>query len=1135
MDSTATKSGLSTTVFGTSEASSGADGHSITNKTSRILQTSSTGRMGAAERTNKTPLTPQLNSASDENSLTSFPSLSPSLENSPETPKGDILSEQPISDDDPPSPSKVAPRSLKDLFRPEDQDADRSTLFFDAPRELRDVPGTLHLQTDDNVAHLVRKTGAIKLIKQLSQDLAQRDAHVTLVQRKAEERERLLRKMLRDCEVSNLDIENRLRDIERSRVPRSRGASSVRSGKKSLDDMEGTASDAGIDERLEEALEDEVNADSGISLSSDFGQAGLDRTIRPARKASSQQKATQSGGTTRGWKSLFTGGNETSRRLSAQQNVKAHGNVQPDGLHSSKDAAIDAQSLSTSRASSVTDVNRKRASSVADSESSAASNSMAAWALRIVGGDGQNGVGKGRVPSAGDGDTPHQGAARTNVGSTSSGTRRRNPPTSLRSPRDSIVSIRGPNGTLRRAPSEASHHSLGGMVSGHSPQPSVDGSETNLGPVEMDTILPEDTRPPTLGQTANSAEFLTDNFGFIYDQRRRRKVNDVNQNMPRNKRGSQIESLKNLRRTSNYPNAPEVPPQKSPTRESARSDAPLDSEEAPAKRWQDYLKFTGAKSELLSYTPSPGPITDITTGEPESSKVTLVMSQRGSAPTQSKAPEPSTTRVVSHNAEIVSSTSQPASPRLAPQSESDPVKALVEHLSEVHETAQREKTHKWNEFLRKVRAERRRDSSTKDSHDARAKSSQMPEALLTDGEIIGVAGLGIRGKVGRAKANEFRQLVLAGVPTAYRSKIWAEGSGAVSLRVPGYYEELTTQPFEDETIVQQIQMDITRTLTDNIYYRRGAGVDKLKEVLLAYARRNPEIGYCQGMNMIAANLLLILPTAEDAFWVLTSMIENILPEGYYSPSLITSRADQVVLRRYVTEILPQLSRHLDSLGIELEALTFQWFLSVFTDCLSAEALFRVWDVVLCLPDTPSIPTTKNDKSKINGTGNGQTHPHGAATFLFQVALALLKLNEKELLACDSPSEVYRYINRGMTDHAISIDNLIRASDGLRRDVKMEDVLERRKEAVEEELEVMRKRESIRKGKSRAVDAVPAPVRPATLITNGDMSGQSTPKGKKKLSRQPSRAELDEEREALEYSELQVRTPMPIDEEVEWRA
>lgn len=89
-------------------------------------------------------------------------------------------------------------------------------------------------------------------------------------------------------------------------------------------------------------------------------------------------------------------------------------------------------------------------------------------------------------------------------------------------------------------------------------------------------------------------------------------------------------------------------------------------------------------------------------------------------------------------------------------------------------------------------------------------------------------------------------------------------------------------------------MDINRTLTDNIFFRKGPGVHKLEQVLIAYSRRNPAVGYCQGMNMIAASLLLIMPTEEDAFWVLVSIVENILPKTYFEPSLLASRADQIV-------------------------------------------------------------------------------------------------------------------------------------------------------------------------------------------------------------------------------------------------
>ncbi|KAG8413471.1 hypothetical protein J3459_015353 [Metarhizium acridum] len=315
-------------------------------------------------------------------------------------------------------------------------------------------------------------------------------------------------------------------------------------------------------------------------------------------------------------------------------------------------------------------------------------------------------------------------------------------------------------------------------------------------------------------------------------------------------------------------------------------------------------------------------------------------------------------------------------------------------------------------FLRKVRAERRREGQA-----AVAAAAAVAEA---HGEIIGISGLGNKGKVGRAKWNEFKSLVLGGIPVAFRAKVWSECSGANGLRVPGYYEDLVAQngADDDAAVVSQIQMDIHRTLTDNIFFRKGPGVQKLNELLLAYSRRNKDVGYCQGMNLIAANLLLIMPSAEDAFWILASIIESILPHGYYDQSLMASRADQQVLRQFVSTVLPKLSAHLDSLSIELEALTFQWFLSVFTDCLCAEALFRVWDVVLC-------------------TNDGST------------------------IFCNAtpPAGVYTYINHHMTEHAISIDGLIQAGEALRRVVRREDIEQRRNKAIQAEKDMLAERES----------------------------------------------------------------------------
>ena len=90
------------------------------------------------------------------------------------------------------------------------------------------------------------------------------------------------------------------------------------------------------------------------------------------------------------------------------------------------------------------------------------------------------------------------------------------------------------------------------------------------------------------------------------------------------------------------------------------------------------------------------------------------------------------------------------------------------------------------------------------------------------------------------------------------------------------------------------------------------------------------------MNLVTSTLLLVHAREEEAFWVLSALIERILPEDFFSPSLLSSRACPLVLLDYVKELLPKLHAHLAELGVDLGAICFSWFLSLFTDCLPIE-------------------------------------------------------------------------------------------------------------------------------------------------------------------------------------------------------
>ncbi|MCJ1472513.1 hypothetical protein MMC13_001161 [Lambiella insularis] len=1025
----------------------------------------------AVPTTQATPTT-----ADTDKFLTSFPSLSP--QNSP-FPRDedkfhglfpDLL---PVK---PPNSPKHKPSIVESLTAKSPSFRGRSALFEDSPTSAtQHVPGALHYASDEHIRRLVARTGAVVLVRQLAGDLAQRDAEMTAFRRRSEERERELKKMLREVEVSNLDIETRLHHLENPVKNKSKVSVDVsRNGHGGDSRHRALSGPSGIDEIMDEAIQDDLDVDMNLeeSYMDSFQHHDKQSTIRAkpavsrdvdgASITSSTDSPENLKGTVKHWKDYLWNGTGVSRKTSRASSLMSANEEGFRGLSHAR-----ANSGTTARRKGINDAlfhPPRRTSNIHEtdvleadeayvdrkSEKSRAA-SVTSWTLKLFAGNPQ-------ASRENDNQSTIRGRSITNVDEVTKGSRAGSMASvqTASSARASLMRVSsrssipqplrktfqppnlGINSTLK-SPSSTGHNIPPGSPA------SVD-TAPNLGPVEMDTILPHGSRPPTLTPSYHNlddtTDYLTDRFGFIYDQRRKKKEAEALGNLSNAKDAS----IKEMPGKSKDLKPPEMP--NSQQRQLPRPETPASTDERhcdkPIKKWQDYLKIATFPTELLSNTPTSGTFMNVANADIKASlkRSPTFAEVAKSPPTQSPNPLPSASSITASNAEIAKPSIVTASnSNNFSTAEVEPVKLLLTQLTELHDSLQRDKTVKWNEFLRKIRAERRREGETASAIDSRSQKAVMPEASLTDGEMIGIATFGHKGRVGRAKYKEFRALVLAGIPVAHRAKVWAECSGAAALRIPGYYEDLVTNGVDDPVILAQIQMDINRTLTDNVYFRKGTGVVKLNEVLLAYSRRNPEVGYCQGMNLITASLLLIMPTAEEAFWVLVSIIENILPRHYYDNSLLTSRADQQVLRQYVADLLPRLSTHLDDLSIELEALTFQWFLSVFTDCLSAEALYRVWDVLLCCKDED---------------GNG------GSTFLFQVALALLKLNETQLVNCTTAGEVYSYLGGEITNHAISIDGLIRASEGLKGHVRRVDVEERRAKWVAFEEETIREREEIRR-------------------------------------------------------------------------
>ncbi|XP_043746553.1 TBC1 domain family member 2A isoform X3 [Cervus elaphus] len=238
-----------------------------------------------------------------------------------------------------------------------------------------------------------------------------------------------------------------------------------------------------------------------------------------------------------------------------------------------------------------------------------------------------------------------------------------------------------------------------------------------------------------------------------------------------------------------------------------------------------------------------------------------------------------------------------------------------------------------------------------------------------------------------APSAELKQLLRAGVPHEHRPRVWRWliRRRVQHLQAPGCYQELLSRGQAcKHPAARQIELDLNRTFPNNKHFTcpTSGFPDKLRRVLLAFSWQNPTIGYCQGLNRLAAIALLVLDEEESAFWCLVAIVETIMPADYYSKTLLASQVDQRVLQDLLLEKLPRLTAHLGQRRVDLSFITFNWFLVVFADSLISNILLQVWDAFL----------------------------YEGIKVVFRYALAIFKYNEEALLRLQDSLEIYQYLH-----------------------------------------------------------------------------------------------------------------------------
>ena len=277
------------------------------------------------------------------------------------------------------------------------------------------------------------------------------------------------------------------------------------------------------------------------------------------------------------------------------------------------------------------------------------------------------------------------------------------------------------------------------------------------------------------------------------------------------------------------------------------------------------------------------------------------------------------------------------------------------------------------------------DSNSKLNSSSAKSSNLSKNSSQSSANLINQTELGLREFI---KYNDikFKERVCKGPPDAFRWVAWMIAADLEQDRKEDFYYNLLDQTIDYKSD-NQIKKDLNRTIPDENLFPVIMTRTSLYNVLRAYACCDKDVSYCQGMNFIAAFILVVSDFNEvDTLYMMIHLFmfnkSNFGIRGFFMNNFPLLNLYIYQFNHLFEKNFPELKKHFDVLEIPNELWITKWFQTLFTICLPIDLLIRLWDCIF-----------------VKGLD-----------FLFNFSLCLIKVFEKDLIKFDDISDICQYFN-----------------------------------------------------------------------------------------------------------------------------